>query len=148
MAEPLDIDARVRSVLAAALNVAESDLAPAATLQGDLGAESIDVLDIVFRLELAFNLKIAQGELFPEAILLGKPEYIADGKVTDKGLALLRSRMPFADLSGLESRAPPAIHCQPVHGRSAVELHFVEIAGPRWRRGPAGMRGSLACASG
>ncbi len=102
MAEPLDIDARVRSVLAAALNVAESDLAPAATLQGDLGAESIDVLDIVFRLERAFNLKIAQGELFPEAILLGKPEYIADGKVTDKGLALLRSRMPFADLSGLE----------------------------------------------
>ena len=102
MAEPLDIDARVRSVLAAALECRRIRPVPAAALQGDLGAESIDVLDVMFRLERAFNLKIAQGELFPEAILLGKPEYIADGKVTDKGLALLRSRMPFADLSGLD----------------------------------------------
>jgi len=36
------------------------------TLQGDLGAESIDFLDIVFRLERNFGIKIPRGELFPE----------------------------------------------------------------------------------
>jgi acyl carrier protein len=96
------IHARVAQVLAEALNADEEDITPVATLGGDLGAESIDFLDIVFRLEREFGIKIPRGELFPESIFQGDPEFVQDGRVTEKGLAELRTRMPFADLSGFE----------------------------------------------
>jgi len=90
---------KVCATLVEALNVDEDDIRPAATLQGDLGAESIDFLDIVFRLEREFGIKIPRGELFPESIFAGDPEFVQNGRVTDKGLQELRARMPFADLS-------------------------------------------------
>ena len=58
-------------MLVHALGVEEADIKPSATLQGDLGAESIDFLDIVFRLEREFMIKINQDELFPEPFLWG-----------------------------------------------------------------------------
>jgi len=97
-----EIYTKVSATLVEALNVDEDDIKPTATLQGDLGAESIDFLDIVFRLEREFGIKIPRGELFPESIFQGDPEFVQDGKVTPKGLAELRARMPFADLSAFE----------------------------------------------
>src|SRR5256714_7815210 len=97
-----EIYSKVSATLVEALNVDEDDIKPSATLQGDLGAESIDFLDIVFRLEREFGIKIPRGELFPESIFQGDPEFVQDGKVTPKGLAELRARMPFADLSRFE----------------------------------------------
>src|ERR671933_534855 len=97
-----EIYAKVSATLVEALNVDEEEIKPTATLQGDLGAESIDFLDIVFRLEREFGIKIPRGELFPESIFQGDPEFVQNGKVTDKGLAELRARMPFADLSKFE----------------------------------------------
>jgi acyl carrier protein len=93
---------RVTKVLVESLNVDEHQVAPAASLQNDLGAESIDFLDIVFRLEREFGLRIPRGELFPESIFQADPEFVNDGKVTDKGMVELRLRMPYADLSGLD----------------------------------------------
>ena len=78
------------ATLVEALNVDEDEIRPRSTLQGDLGAESIDFLDIVFRLEREFGIKIPRGELFPESIFQGDPEFVQDGRVTDKGLAELR----------------------------------------------------------
>jgi acyl carrier protein len=97
-----EIYQKVSATLVEALNVDDDDIQPTATLQGDLGAESIDFLDIVFRLEREFAIKIPRGELFPESIFQGDPEFVQDGKVTDKGLAALRARMPFADLDEFE----------------------------------------------
>src|SRR4051795_5561474 len=97
-----DISARVAEGLVEALNVEEDEIRPAATLQGDLGAESIDFLDIVFRLEREFGIKIPRGELFPESIFAGDPELVQNGRVTEKGLEELRTKMPFADLSTFE----------------------------------------------
>jgi acyl carrier protein len=97
-----EIYSKVSATLVEALNVDEDDIKPSATLQGDLGAESIDFLDIVFRLEREFGIKIPRGELFPESIFQGDPEFVQNGKVTAKGLAELRARMPFADLSSFE----------------------------------------------
>jgi acyl carrier protein len=94
-----EIYSKVSATLVEALNVDEDEVTPASTLQGDLGAESIDFLDIVFRLEREFGIKIPRGELFPESIFQGDPEFVQDGRVTDRGLAELRARMPFADLS-------------------------------------------------
>jgi acyl carrier protein len=97
-----EIYTKVSATLVEALNVDEEEITPNSTLQGDLGAESIDFLDIVFRLEREFGIKIPRGELFPESIFQGDPEFVQNGKVTDKGIAELRTRMPFADLSDFE----------------------------------------------
>jgi len=92
-----EIYEKVREVLVDALAVDEEEVRPEATLVGDLGAESIDFLDIVFKLEKAFNIKIPRGELFPEDILTN-PQFVKDGKFTEAGLTELRKRMPFAEL--------------------------------------------------
>lgn len=102
MATQEEIFSKVSMTLVEALNVDEEDVKPTSTLQGDLGAESIDFLDIVFRLEREFGIKIPRGELFPESIFQGDPEFVSNGKVTEKGLKELRERMPFADLSSFE----------------------------------------------
>ncbi len=94
---------KVSSTLVEALNVDEDEIQPSSTLQGDLGAESIDFLDIVFRLEREFGIKIPRNELFPEAIFQGDPDFVKDGKVTAKGLQELRDKMPFADLTSFEN---------------------------------------------
>jgi acyl carrier protein len=88
---------KIRAALVDALGVDEDEVTPNATLTGDLGAESIDFLDIVFRLEKSFDIKIPRGELFPESILTD-PQYVADGKFTPAGLDELKKRMPFANL--------------------------------------------------
>src|SRR5579859_5317230 len=97
-----EIYSKVSATLVEALNVEETDIKPDASLQGDLGAESIDFLDIVFRLEREFGIKIPRGELFPESIFQGDPDMVQNGKVTARGLAELRAKMPYADLSAFE----------------------------------------------
>jgi acyl carrier protein len=98
-----EIYQKVSSTLVEALNVDEDQINPQATLVGDLGAESIDFLDIVFRLEREFGIKIPRGELFPESIFQGDPEFVQDGKITPKGLSELRAKMPYADLTKFET---------------------------------------------
>ena len=93
----------VRQVLEEALGADEEDITPEATLTGDLEAESIDFLDIVFRLEKKFStptkpFKISQGELFPENLAGADTEFVQEGMVTEKGIAELRARMPHADV--------------------------------------------------
>ena len=92
-----EIFQKVQATLVDALGVDEEDVTRDATLQGDLGAESIDFLDIVFRLERNFGIKIPRGELFPENV--SDPELTQDGKLTPKGLVEMQERLPFADLS-------------------------------------------------
>jgi acyl carrier protein len=92
-----EIFGKVRDVLVDALAVDDDEVSPTASLVADLGAESIDFLDIVFRLEKSFEIKIPRGELFPEDILTDA-QYVQDGKITEQGLAELRKRMPFANL--------------------------------------------------
>ncbi|MCD6304081.1 MAG: acyl carrier protein [Planctomycetes bacterium] len=92
---------KVRETLVDALGVDEDEVTPEATLTGDLGAESIDFLDIVFRLEKSFDIKIPRGELFPDG-LFNNPEFVQDGKLTPAGLEQLKSSMPHADFSEFE----------------------------------------------
>ena len=92
-----EIYEKVKATLVDALGVDEEEVTPDAALISDLGAESIDFLDIVFRLEKNFDIKIPRGELFPEQVF-NDPELIKDGMVTERGLAELRQRMPHLDL--------------------------------------------------
>ncbi|GHT22089.1 acyl carrier protein [Planctomycetales bacterium] len=93
----------VRDALMEALAVEEDEVTLEATLVGDLGAESIDLLDIVYRLEKAFKIKIERGELVPENIVNDTTgQFSADGKLTAAGLAEIKKCMPRANLSSFE----------------------------------------------
>jgi acyl carrier protein len=94
----------VKAILTDSLSVDDDQVTPQSRLQADLNAESIDFLDIVFRLERKFNLKIDRNELFPESIFQGDPKFVQDGQVTPYGLNELRTKMPYADLSTFEKQ--------------------------------------------
>ena len=93
-----EIFQKVQVALVDALGVENDEVTPEATMVGDLGAESIDFLDIVFKLEKAFGISIPREELFPDDVLTNA-SYIKDGKVTETGIAELRKRLPWADLT-------------------------------------------------
>lgn len=91
----------VREHLVDALGLDDDEVERESTLFGDLGAESIDILDIVFRLEKAYDIKIPRGELFPDPEMLSGEEsdqYVIDGKITDAGIARMRESLPHADI--------------------------------------------------
>ena len=96
-----DIFSKIQEVLDDALGVDEDEVTPEASLTADLGAESIDFLDIVFRIEKTFDVKISQGELFPEN-LVDNEEWVVDGKLTDAGLDMLKGRMSHVDFDTFE----------------------------------------------
>ena len=98
-----EIFQEVQEVLVDALGVDDDEVKTEATLMGDLGAESIDFLDIVFRLEKAFGLKIPREELFPAESLMNNSEFVSNGKFTEVGLNELRQKLPHTDLASFEN---------------------------------------------
>ncbi len=97
-----EIFQKVQEVLVDALGADDDEVTADATLMGDLGAESIDFLDIVFRLEKAFGIKVPREELFPAESLLNNPDLVSNGKLTEQGLAELRAGVPHTDLTEFE----------------------------------------------
>ncbi len=126
-----EINMRVKRVLVDALGAEEDNIKSSSTLQGDLGAESIDFLDIVFRLEREFGTRISRDDLFPEPVSPDDPVFTRGGRLTDEFLTTLRSRMPYADLKDLERRSSTKQNQRSVYSRAAGELHTVAA---RWRR--------------
>jgi len=97
---------KIQTALVDALGVDDDEVTPEATLVGDLGAESIDFLDILFRLDKAFGIEIPHAELNPSDILTSE-EFVQDGKLNEAGMVALKARMPFADLTTFEKN--PAV---------------------------------------
>ena len=97
-----EIFQKVKNVLIDALSVDEEEVTPSAVIRDDLGAESIDFLDIQFRLEKEFGIKIPKGEMMPED-LASAGEYVKDGKLTQAGIDELKHRMPHADFKDLRA---------------------------------------------
>ncbi len=97
-----EIFQKVQEVLVDALGVDDDEVTSEAALIRDLGAESIDFLDIVFRLEKAFEIKIPREELFPAESLMNNPEFVKNGKLTETGLNELKNKMPYTDLTEFE----------------------------------------------
>ena len=87
---------QVQEILEEALGADPEEIVSTASLVADLGAESIDFLDISFKLEQVFDFKIAQGELFPEN-LMENPDWVNDGKFTESGMEELKKCMPHVN---------------------------------------------------
>ena len=87
---------KVREAFVEALGVDDDEVEPEARIFDDLGAESLDLLEIVFLLERAFDIKIPRGGVEKAArdgIIDGEP-YEIDGVLTARGLDALRQAMP------------------------------------------------------
>lgn len=91
-----EIDAAVKEALVGALGVGEDEVSPNATLLGDLGAESIDLLDILFRMERKVGVKIQAADLaaYVQGGIPDEEFGDASGKITPKGMAQLKKVMP------------------------------------------------------
>jgi len=98
-----EVFAEVQEVLVDALGLDDDEVTPDATLMGDLGAESIDFLDIVFRLEKSFGIKMPREELFPAENVLSNADFVSGGKLTEAGLGELKAKMPHTDFSSFEA---------------------------------------------
>lgn len=92
-----EIFVKLQEVLTSALGVEPQDVRRDSSLTRDLGAESIDFIDIIFRLEKAFDIKIPSGELFPGNIL-NDERFVKEGSVTPEGLAELKTKVPYLDI--------------------------------------------------
>jgi acyl carrier protein len=93
---------KVQDVLIEALGVDDDEVTPDAIIRDDLGAESIDFLDIQFRLEKEFDIKIPRGEMMDESLAQDE-RYVQDGKITEAGIAELKERMPHADFKDFDA---------------------------------------------
>ena len=101
-----EIDGAVKEALVGALGVEEDEVTKEATVLGDLGAESIDLLDILFRLERKLGVKIQAADLAAH-VQGGIPDDEfgdTSGKITPKGMAQLKKVMPQIDTGALAGK--------------------------------------------
>ena len=85
---PQPIDLRIREIVANALDVPVDRVRQHSSLINDLNAESIDFIDIVFRLESEFAIDIPQEEIWKGSI------DVSDDATIQAGIARLRAAMP------------------------------------------------------
>lgn len=91
------IEEAVRVIVAESLGRKLDDVKIDSVLMDELGAESLDFLDIVFRLERDFGIEITRGEM--ERASRGEmsaEEFAPGGVISEAGLARLRELMPEA----------------------------------------------------
>ena len=109
-----EIYPQVKAVIADVLAIDETDITLDKSLVADLGAESIDFLDLIFRLEREFKVKIPRGQIEKDIKEHMKDtEFEHNGIITPEGFILLReylSEVP-ADrfISPLKSNAIPSL---------------------------------------
>lgn len=114
-----EIREAVHTSVAEALGVEEDEVTPDATLMDELGAESIDLLDILFRIERSIGVKIQAADL-SEYVQGGIPdEEFGDEQeiITPKGLAQLKKVMPQLDTEALAGQ----LQANQVMGHFTVE---------------------------
>jgi acyl carrier protein len=108
----------VARAVADALGRDAGEIRPESRLAGDLNAESIDFLDIIFRLERAFRIKIPRGEIIEDARGdLPEEEFAVKGSLTNEGLARLREHL---------SEVPPELFRHPMKVNEVPALFTVE----------------------
>ncbi|HRK31686.1 MAG TPA: acyl carrier protein [Tepidisphaeraceae bacterium] len=118
-----EIYSKVQAVLVDALGVDDDEVTPTSVIRDDLGAESIDFLDIMFRLEKAFGIKIPRGELLPDNVA-NDPNFVKDGKVTPEAIAMLKEKMPHSDFGEFE-KDPQLDHMSKLFTVNAI-VNYVE----------------------
>lgn len=126
MTEPT-IEDGVRAVIATSLGKDIAEVALDASLMQDLGAESLDLLDIVFGIEKEFGIEITRGEM--ERAARGDmtdDEFAPGGVISDAGLARLRELMPEA-----AARIAPGLRAREILSLFTVQTFANMVHGKR-----------------
>jgi len=139
---------KVRKCIVEALEVEPEEVVPGARLIGDLGAESVDLLDIVFRLERAFDVRIPRGGLEQRSRKKVKT-WLRRGVLTKEALEALRVSMPEVDpeliQEGMRPRDIPRLFVvQTFVNLVSLQLEEAETSGRKSRRGSTRRRASAA----
>ena len=92
-----DVFLGVQEALADALGKDPEEVKLTSSLSRDLGAESIDMLDIQFRLEKTFRIEIPRGDLIPDLEFATKPEFVEGRVFNAAGIVKLKQLMPLVD---------------------------------------------------
>jgi acyl carrier protein len=101
-------------------------------LMDDLGAESLDFLDIVFKLEHEFGIQITRGEMERAARGdMSEEEFAPGGVVSEAGLLRLRELMPEA-----RDRIQPGLRAMQILRLFSVQT-FANIAAEKVREQPS-----------
>lgn len=108
------IFAKVQECFVEALGVEPEEVTLKSKIIDELGAESLDFLDIAYRLEQSFKIKIPRGEIKQKSQEGLDPEqWEVDGVLTEKALDKLREAMPEVDPAqireGLTARDIPQL---------------------------------------
>lgn len=96
----------VKDAIVEALGVEPDEVEPGSALFDDLGAESLDLLDIVFRIEKTFGIKIPRGGIQQDILAaegLKEEEVVIDGALTELGAEKLSERMTEVDVSRIQA---------------------------------------------
>ena len=101
-----EIYAKVVDAFCEALALDEDEVEMKSLVIDELGAESLDFLDIAFRLERAFGIKIPRGEIQKAAEDKAGDAFEESGKLTESGAAALREALPEVDSSKVEAGFP------------------------------------------
>ncbi len=100
---PEAVEQKVRQFVAKALDLDVDEVQLSSTLMGELGAESLDLLDIAFMVEREFRIEFPRTDIIERATAhFGEEALVVDNRVTDLGLELLRKGMPEIDQSQLK----------------------------------------------
>ena len=97
------IVAQLKKCIAETIGIKEEEIQPDSSLIADLGADSLDLLDLVFRIEQTFKIKITRGDIERKAReTLPEEEFEKDGYLTEKGKESLKQALPEIDASKFE----------------------------------------------
>lgn len=102
-----DIEATIASAIRKALNREVGEITLDSSLVTDLAVDSLDLVEIVYDVEEAYDIQLEPDELFPQR-LLRDPEYVEDGTITAGGVAKLHEQFAFTSLAEIAPGTPVA----------------------------------------
>ncbi|MES2299577.1 MAG: phosphopantetheine-binding protein [Pseudomonadota bacterium] len=127
IAHSQEVEDAVRAIVAQSLAIGIDQVIPTASLIEELGAESLDFLDIVFQMERSYGIQITRGEL--ERAARGDmtdEQFAPGGIISDAGLERLRSLMPE-----VAHRIRPGLHPAQILSLFTVQTLARLVAGKR-----------------
>lgn len=125
-----DIENTVRAIVAESLAMQVDQVSPTVSLIDELGAESLDFLDIVFKLERAYDIQITRGELERAARGdMSDDEFAPGGVISEAGLARLRELMPEA-----AAKIKPGLHPGQILSLFTVQTFVHLVVGKQEQR--------------
>lgn len=103
----MSVHDRVVSVVSRSLAVEPDQITPASNLLTDLGADSIDLLDIIFHLEHEFGIEVDRGELFPDFLFRRSADLMENERLTGEGRKQVAEAFPFIDSAAMDRVKDP-----------------------------------------